>query len=81
MKNTSKNTGKRRGRPPVHPAEDNKRLMTRTTTDEYNAWAEAASKAAHELGLPNLTIGPWSRMVLNQAARALGIEIPDPHAE
>jgi hypothetical protein len=66
-----------RGRPPVHPPEDCKRLMTRTTEEEYEAWTAAAEKAAKELGLPNLTIGPWSRMVLNQAARALGIKLPE----
>lgn len=57
--------------------EDSKRLMTRTTEAEYEAWTAAAEKAARQLGLPHLTIGPWSRMVLNQAAKALGVEIPD----
>lgn len=74
MKNTK---NKHRGRPAIHPPEDHKRLMTRTTEEEYTAWAVAAEMAARALGLPNLTIGPWSRMVLNQAARALGVEIPD----
>lgn len=60
-----------------HKPEECKRLMTRTTEAEYEAWHAAAEKAGKKLGLPNLTIGPWSRMVLNQAARALGIEIPE----
>lgn len=75
MKNSK---DKRRGRPPIHPPEDKKRLMTRTSEGEYDAWARAAEKAASDLGIPNLTIGPWSRMVLNQAARELGIEVPIP---
>ncbi len=61
--------------------EDTKRLMTRTSTGrkrrlmtrcsalEYEAWATAAKKEG-------LTIGPWSRMRLNRAVRNLGIRIP-----
>lgn len=76
-KNT--NTNKHRGRPPVHPPEDCKRLMTRTSEEEYEAWEKAAEVEARALGLPvnKLTIGPWSRRVLNQAARALGVTIPE----
>jgi len=76
----AKNTNhKHRGRPPVHPPEDCKRLMTRTSEGEYDAWAQAAEIEARQLGLPvtKLTIGPWSRMVLNRAAKALGIQIPE----
>lgn len=75
----AKNTNtKHRGRPPVHPPEDCKRLMTRTTEEEYEAWTLAAEKEAKRLGLPpgKLTIGPWSRKVLNEAAKALGVTIP-----
>jgi hypothetical protein len=68
-----------RGAPRVHPPEDCKRLMTRTSEAEYEAWARAAEIEAKKLGLPvgKLTIGPWSRMVLNRAAKELGIEIPE----
>lgn len=72
---TKKTQKQNRGRPPVHKPEENKRLMTRTTEAEYELWTAAAEKAARDLGIPNLTIGPWSRMVLNQAAKALGFDI------
>jgi hypothetical protein len=58
-------------------SEDNKRLMTRSTEEEFEAWHEAAKRASKAFGLPHLTVGPWSRMVLNQAARALGVKIPE----
>jgi hypothetical protein len=57
------------GRPAVHPPEDCKRLMTRTTEEEYDIWWRAAQREG-------LTIGPWSRMILNRAARELGIKPP-----
>lgn len=59
-----------RGRPKIHPPEDCKRLMTRSTQAEYEVWAKAA-------GVEGLSIGPWSRMILNRAARELGIALPE----
>jgi hypothetical protein len=68
-KMTTTLTKNHRGRPPIHPPDDKKRLMTRTTETEYHIWAAAAKKEG-------LTIGPWSRMILNRAARELGFELP-----
>jgi len=59
------------GRPPIHPAADCRRTMVRSTRGEEEAWHAAAS-------VGKLTIGPWARKILNQAARNLGIEFLSP---
>lgn len=58
----------------------NKRLMTRTSQTEYEIWVKAAELEAQKLGLPvtKLTVGPWSRMILNRAAKDLGLQVETP---
>lgn len=60
-----------RGRPPVHPAEDQKLTMVRSTVNERASWDEAAAIESKILNLPpgsELTIGPWLRRVANERA-------------
>lgn len=63
--------GGTRGRPPIHPPEDCKRTMVRSTDAEASAWEVAAEITERRLGLSRgaLTIGPWARRVLNEAAK------------
>jgi hypothetical protein len=62
------------GRPPVHPPEDVRRTMVRSTVAEEEAWDRAAALASAELGLragAELTRGPWLRRLANREAEAI----------
>jgi hypothetical protein len=49
------------------------RLAIRTSVGEYDAWTMAAATKGKQMGLANLTIGPWARTELNKAAKKLGV--------